>query len=43
MIFIMEQILISKFKDGFFTPAEVYQILFKYINIPEKAIEELKN
>ncbi len=31
------------FKDGFFTPAEVYQILFKYINAPEKAIEELKN
>ena len=31
-----------QFKDSFFTPAEVYQILFKYINMPEKAIEELK-
>ncbi len=32
-----------QFKDEFFTPAEVYQILFQYINNPEKAIEELKN
>jgi hypothetical protein len=30
-----------EFKNSIFTPAEVYQILFKYIHSPEKAIEEL--
>ncbi len=30
-----------QFKDNVFTPAEVYQILFKHIHSPEKAIKEL--
>jgi hypothetical protein len=39
-----ESLLQNKvFKNNYYTPAEVYQILFKYINDPENAINELEN